>query len=106
MTNTRSVALCGGALVAALFAAGSVQAQTAPSIPTNAPPQAVAQQAAATQPGLWDRPALTGDWGGARTRLKENGVTFTLNEVVDAVHKFNGGVRDESRAAGQLFLGR
>ena len=105
MTNTRSVALCGGALAAVVFAASSVQAQTAPSVPTNAPPQAVTQQAAATQPGLWDRPALTGDWGGARTRLEDRGVTFTLNEVVDAVHNFNGGVREESRAAGQLFLG-
>lgn len=82
MTNTRSVALCGGALAAVVFAASSVQAQTAPSVPTNAPPQAVTQQAAATQPGLWDRPALTGDWGGARTRLEDRGVTFTLTGML------------------------
>lgn len=36
--------------------------------------------------------------------MKDNGATFTLNEVVDAVHNFNGGVREESRVAGQLFL--
>lgn len=110
MTKTRpfaarSLALCGGALAAVLVAAGSAQAQTQPSVPSNAPAQAVTSQVAATQPGLWDRPLLTGDWGGARTRLADNGVTFTLNEVVDAVHNFNGGNRKESRAAGQLFLG-
>lgn len=102
--SARHLALCGGALAAGLIAAGSAQAQQTQTPPANVAPQAVTP-AAATQPGLWDRPTLTGDWGGARTRLADNGFTFSINEVVDAVHNFNGGTRDETRAAGQLFLG-
>ena len=28
---------------------------------------------------LWHRPALTGDWGGARQKLMDKGVRFNMN---------------------------
>lgn len=108
MTKTRTTALCGGALTAVLMACGVAHAQQVQpqTPPANVSPQATPQtSAAATVPGMWERAELTGDWGGVRTRLKDNGVTFTVNEVVDAVHNFNGGTRDETRAAGQFFFG-
>ncbi len=106
MIKTRTTALVGGAMAAALAATTSAHAQQQQpqTPPANLPTQAV-PQAAATDPGLWRRPALTGDWNGARSRLADNGVTFTINEVVDAAHNFNGGTDSETRAAGQLFLG-
>lgn len=86
-------------MTAALLAANGAVAQTAP------PPQATtAQAAAATVPSLWERPYLTGDWGGARTRLRDRGVAITANEVVDAGYNFDGGTRSDFRAAGQLYL--
>ena len=43
--------------------------------------------------GLWDREYLTGDWGGARTKLADKGVQFdvqwiqTVQSVVSGVYK-------------------
>ena len=40
--------------------------------------QGFAQEGVQTDPGdLWTRSALTGDWGGGRTWLKEHGITLT-----------------------------
>jgi porin len=42
---------------------------------------------------LWDRPNLIGDWGGARTRLADHGLTFGLNETSEVLGNASGGVR-------------
>ncbi|WP_177497614.1 MULTISPECIES: carbohydrate porin [Gammaproteobacteria] len=65
----------------------------------------VADAQEAADSSFWNRSTLTGDWGGLRHRLAEDGVTFTGSEVVDSVHNFNGGTREAGRAAGQFLLG-
>ncbi|MEI9893726.1 MAG: hypothetical protein WDN28_07450 [Chthoniobacter sp.] len=41
-------------------------------------------------PSLQDRQYLLGDWGGTRTRLAEEGVTFDLTNIGDPAINFSG----------------
>jgi porin len=41
---------------------------------------------------LWEQETLTGDWGGARTRLKDHGLEFTLNYIGESFDVFSGGL--------------
>lgn len=90
MRRTPAIALLGGLMTAAL--ATSAIAQT--------PHTAVSGTS-----DIWRRSQLTVDWGGWRTQLADHGVIFTGTELLESVHNFNGGVRNETRAAGQLWLG-
>ena len=47
---------------------------------------------AASSDGLFDRDTLTGDWGGARTKLVEGGVTFGLRYIGEVWGTVDGGV--------------
>ena len=50
-------------------------------------------------PSIWEQDTLTGDWGGARTALKDKGgIDFTLNYIGES---FCRAVR-RSAAAGEL----
>src|SRR4249919_3065300 len=40
---------------------------------------------------LWTRPSLSGDWGGLRSTLERNGVTFTFNYTNDFLANVRGG---------------
>lgn len=54
---------------------------------------------------LWTQETLTGDWGGARTALKNRGIEFDLrytNEVFDVMR---GGIRREPSYEGQFHFG-
>ena len=51
---------------------------------------ALAQESA---PDFWHRDTLTGDWGGIRTTLAEQGVTFTLKYTSDLQANVAGGIR-------------
>ncbi len=42
------------------------------------------------QAGFWDRPQLTGDWGGARTWLTEHGLNFDLEYTAFGQGLFSG----------------
>ena len=44
-------------------------------------------------PDLWTRPTLSGDWGGLRSQLDRNGVTFTFNYTNDFLANARGGVK-------------
>ena len=48
--------------------------------------------AQALSDNLWTRPALSGDWGGLRSTLERNGVTFTLNYTNDFLANVHGGI--------------
>ena len=50
-------------------------------------------------------PYLLGDWGGARTRLADKGVSFQFGWVNEAANNFTGGNRRTARNTGQLTLG-
>ncbi|BBU70980.1 porin [Fluviibacter phosphoraccumulans] len=43
--------------------------------------------------GFFVRPTLTGDWGGLRSTLEDNGVVIGLTQTSDVMGNFNGGVR-------------
>ena len=51
---------------------------------------------------IWNRSHLTGDWGGARTRLAEMGIQFDIDNVnwVDTV--VDGGLTDSSKWGGNF----
>src|SRR3954447_20527027 len=48
--------------------------------------------AQAPSDNLWTRPALSGDWGGLRSTLERNGVTFTFNYTNDFLANVRGGI--------------
>src|SRR5574343_162100 len=50
--------------------------------------------------GFFVRPALSGDWGGLRSQLEDNGVVFSLTQTSDVLGNINGGVRRGIQYAG------
>lgn len=54
---------------------------------------------------LTEREALTGDWGGARTKLLEQGVQFDANFTADLSFNPSGGIRRGEAYSGLLQLG-
>src|SRR5258707_15897122 len=42
---------------------------------------------------FWTRPTLTGDWGGLRSYLDRNGITFTFNYTNDFLANVRGGLK-------------
>jgi porin len=46
-----------------------------------------------TAPGFWDRPTLTGDWGGLRTRLEDAGIKLAFQEQSELFANTSGGIR-------------
>lgn len=40
---------------------------------------------------IWDQQELTGDWGGERTKLREQGIDFTFNNIGDFLADVSGG---------------
>lgn len=78
------------------FLAGPVHADTASrdsilSLPSQAP--------------FSGGPYLLGNWGGARTKLEQEGVKFNLSLVNEAAYNVSGGDRHTGRNAGQVALG-
>ena len=45
-----------------------------------------------TADDLWTRPSLSGDWGGLRSTLERNGVTFAFNYTNDFLANVRGGI--------------
>jgi len=91
-SGLKSLLLAGVALCTSLAIHCAAQAQTAP-----------AEAPAATD--FWDRPFMTGDWNGARSKLKNDGIVingFYTGEFADA---FAGGKRIGSDVASQFGLG-
>ena len=52
------------------------------------------------KPSIWHQPHMTGDWGGKRTWLIEEGVTITASYVMDVLGNIVGG-----KAKGMAFAG-
>ena len=51
---------------------------------------------------IWGQPTLTGDWGGARTALKDKGVDVSLNYIGEVFGVLSGGVEWRSSYEGRL----
>jgi porin len=58
----------------------------------------------AQAPGLWQRETLTGDWGGWRSALAENGVALGAEYTGDVLANVSGGIRRGAVYAGRLHL--
>ncbi|WP_049974219.1 carbohydrate porin [Azospirillum sp. B4] len=53
-------------------------------------------------PGFWQRDSLTGDWGGLRTRLLDDGLSLNLVYVGEVLGLTDGGVRRATVGEGRL----
>jgi porin len=53
-------------------------------------------------PSVWEQPTLTGDWGGARTALKDKGIDITLNYINEVFGVMSGGTNRRSSYEGRL----
>ncbi len=80
-------AASSGAILAALAAAfGAAQAQDADK-----------------QKSIWTQDTLTGDWGGARSALKDkSGIEITLTEIGEAQAVVSGGLRQRGSLQGRF----
>lgn len=75
------------------------------SLPGRAADPPVRPEAAQTEAGLLERERLTGDWGGARTRLEEAGLTFGLTATGDISANPAGGLQRGRGFSGLLQFG-
>ena len=58
---------------------------------------------AAKQPSIWTQDTLTGDWGGARTALKDkSGIDVTLTYINEAFGVLSGGLERRASYEGRL----
>jgi porin len=64
-------------------------------------PRASDSTAAATEPVPW----LLGDWGGARTRLKDRGIDFQFGYTSESAYNVTGGVKNEFSYTDQYSAG-
>ena len=97
MTRLNSLRPPFGVSLLALLAAGSLLA---------ASPSARADDETPNYAGdLWTREALTGDWGGARTKLLERGVKLDATYTGDASVNVDGGIKTGKGYTGLLQLG-
>jgi len=53
-------------------------------------------------PSIWERPTLTGDWGGARTTLANKGIEITINYIGEVFDVISGGLARRASYEGLL----
>ncbi len=64
---------------------------------------AQAEEKAKAPPSIWEQDTLTGDWGGARTALKDkSGIDITLNYVNEVFAVLSGGLQRRASYEGRL----
>jgi len=51
---------------------------------------------------IWEQDTLTGDWGGARTALKDKGIDITLNYIGEIYDVLSGGIDRRASYEGRL----
>jgi len=81
--SCRRLLTTGAALVIGAFAA---QAQEKPKAP----------------PSIWEQDTLTGDWGGARTALKDKGIEITLTYINEVLGVLSGGLHQDASYEGRF----
>ncbi len=63
---------------------------------------AMAADQAKASPSVWERDTLTGDWGGARTSLKNQGIEISLNYIGEVFGVVSGGLEQRPSYEGRL----
>src|SRR5262249_54867733 len=58
-----------------------------------AQPAQPTQPQESTSPGFWERDTLTGNWGGLRDRLLNDGVTISLTDTGELLSNVAGGIK-------------
>jgi porin len=56
------------------------------------------------EPSIWERETLTGDWGGARTTLKDKGIDVTLGYIGETFAVLSGGINRRASYEGRFEL--
>jgi len=95
------------ALGAAILAGATVllSAPAAWSEEAAAPASDAALAADAPKPtGFWERDTLTGDWGGLRSRLADQGVSLSATEIAETLGNVSGGQRQTDVFEGRLEM--
>jgi len=67
-------------------------------------PWHTAQAEEAAADSLWERDALTGDWGGSRSSLSESGVDIGLEYIGEGMHVSSGGLETGWTYEGRVEL--
>lgn len=75
--------LCFAVFVALLFFSGA-------ALRAGTDTSEITPVVAKTQPSIWDQQYLFGDWGGTRTELANEGVTFDFNDIGDFLADVSG----------------
>ena len=65
---------------------------------------AQAQEKAKAPSSIWEQDTLTGDWGGARTALKDKGIEVNLEYTAEIFAVLQGGLRQQASYEGQLHF--
>src|SRR5690349_5703349 len=61
--------------------------------------------AAASQPkSIWEQETLTGDWGGARTALKQRGIDVSMTYIGEVFDVLSGGLARRASYEGRFDL--
>ena len=61
-----------------------------------------AEEVAKQPASIWDRDTLTGDWGGARTALKDKGIDITLISINEIMGVLSGGLYRQGSYEGRI----
>jgi porin len=77
--------------------AGGLAAAAIAALSATAANAADAAAKAATPKSIWEQETLTGDWGGARTALKEKGIELSIVDINEILGVLSGGL--ERRAS-------
>ena len=73
-----------GAVLGLLCAGGlNMRADTTTAATTTTDNKEIVPAVGKSEPSFWDQQYLLGDWGGERTRLEKEGVTFDFNNIAD-----------------------
>ncbi len=75
-----------GAAAAVIFATAGAQAEVQAKQPAS----------------IWDQDTLTGDWGGARTALKDKGIDITLISINEIMSVLSGGLNRQASYEGRF----
>lgn len=83
-------ALCAVAILAASTLRGVAGTTTDPKAVDNKDMDPKAMTMSKKSTSIWDQQELTGDWGGERTALREQGINFTFNNIGDFLTDVTG----------------
>ncbi|MBV6303517.1 carbohydrate porin [Candidimonas humi] len=97
MNDSKSYRALAGALVALSGMAWA-------SAPARAADAGDAAKPAASQPSIWERSTLTGDWGGVRSDLSDHGVDLSLNYIGETFGVLSGGLDRKQSYEGRVEL--